>query len=350
VLQRFLNSRILNRNLSDPLWLRSLRFAICVLVPPAVCWAANYDQGILFALVPATACFSTDPGGQPLTRLVWIAAGGLAFVAGNSVGALVPGGVDSAAMFAGAGAIYAFFESSHQIVLTITRFLCFGLAIGALYAHVGWFDLAIVAGAILFVFSVSVAGDLLRRGLRPSSAPKFREIVEGIEARETERLVFAASAAIAVALAYAVSASFALTRPYWALLALVLVLRLDFMSSWRLVIQRIAGTICGVLVAGAIVVVFPSRPVQAGAMLIAALLRWPAQQRHNLLGVAALTAFVMLLIDLAAGSRQQALIFLGARVLDTIIGCLFALVALCLTWAAMMLIRKSGWPAARSDG
>jgi len=331
--------------------LRSLRFAVSVLAPPALCWALNYERGILFALVPATACFSTDPGGKPLTRLLWIAMGGLAFALGNSLGSLVPGHtLESAALFASAGATYAFFESSHQIVVTIARFLCFGLAIGALYEQAEAIDFAIVAGVVVFVFSISLAGDLLRGGLRRSTAPTFREIVDGIEARETERLVFAASAAIAVALAYAASSSFALTRPYWALLALVLVLRLDFMSSWSLVVQRIAGTMCGVIVAGLVVVLFPSPAVQAGGMLVAALLRWPAQQRHNLLGVAALTAFVMLLVDLGAGSRQQALLFLGARLLDTIIGCLFALVALCLTWTAMRLLRKSGWHAAAEDG
>jgi hypothetical protein len=53
------------------------------------------------------------------------------------------------------------------------------------------------------------------------------------------------------------------------------------------------------------------------------------------------------LIDLAANTRQEALLFLGARLLDTIIGCLFSLVALLLTWTGMMIIRKSGWRTAR---
>jgi hypothetical protein len=340
--ERFFNQRTLD----DPLWLRSLRFAISVLTPPGVCWALHYDQEIVFALVPSIASFSTDPGGPPVSRLMWTAGGGMAFVAGNVAGGLVPNGAESVALFAAAGAIYAFSESSHQLVVTIARFLCFGMAIGAFYAHAKLIDVAIVASAVAFVFLVSLAADLVRGGLRASTAPTPRQFIDGIETRETERLVFAASAAIAVALAYAATASFQLARSYWTLLALVLVLRLDFMSSWRLVVQRIAGTFGGVIVAGLVVIVFPSHAVQAGAMLIAALLRWPAQQRHNMLGVAALTAFVMLLIDLAANTRQEALLFLGARLLDTIIGCLFALVALCLTWGAMMVLRKSGWQMA----
>ena len=336
--ERFVNQQ----GLGDPLWLRSLRFAVSVLVPPGVCWTLNYDQGIVFALVPAIACFSCDPGGPPLPRLIWTAAGAIAFAAGNIIGGFVPNGAESAALFALAGAVYAFSESSHQLVVTIARFLCFGLTIGAFYAHANLTEIAIIGAVIVFVFLISLAADLLRGGLRDSTAPTLRVILDGIEARETERLVFAASAAIAVALAYAAATTFQFMRPYWSFIALVLVLRLDFMSSWNLVIQRIAGTICGVVAAGLVVVIFSSHAAQAGAMLVAALLRWPAQQRHNLLGVAALTAFVMLLIDLAAGSRQEALLFLGARVVDTIIGCLFALIALCLTWTAMMVIRRSG--------
>ncbi len=232
--------------------------------------------------------------------------GGLAFALGNSLGSLVPGHtLASAALFAWRGAQLTLSSKVRIRSSSRSRDSCAS----------GWRSAFCMSkprrstsrslpASSLFVFSVSLAGDLLRGGLRRSTAPTFREIVDGIEARETERLVFAASAAIAVTLAYAASASFELTRPYWALLALVLVLRLDFMSSWNLVIHRIAGTMCGVIVAGLFVVLFPSPAVQAGAMLVAALLRWPAQQRHNLLGVAALTAFVMLLVDLGAGSRQ----------------------------------------------
>jgi hypothetical protein len=45
--------------------------------------------------------------------------------------------------------------------------------------------------------------------------------------------------------------------------------------------------------------------------------------------------------------RQEALLFLGARLLDTIVGCVFALVAFFLTWSGMTVIRKSGWRTAR---
>jgi uncharacterized membrane protein YccC len=119
------------------------------------------------------------------------------------------------------------------------------------------------------------------------------------------------------------------------------------MSSWNLVIQRIAGTICGVIVAGLLVVLFPSRAVPGGsdADCRAPVLAGAAAAQYA--WRAALTAFVMLLIDLAANTLQEALLFLGARLLDTITGYLFALIALLLTWTGMMIIRKSGWRTAR---
>src|SRR5947209_11625724 len=173
--------------LGDPLWLRSLRFAISVLTPPGVCWALHYDQEIVFALVPSIASFSTDPGGPPLSRLIWAAGGGLAFVAGNVAGGLVPNGAESAALFAAAGAIYAFSESSHQLVVTIARFLCFGMAIGAFYAHAKLIDVAIVASAGAFVFLVSLAAGLPRGGLRGSTAATPREFTRRVAAGQTAR-------------------------------------------------------------------------------------------------------------------------------------------------------------------
>src|SRR5438309_2096714 len=94
--ERFFNQR----TLGDPLWLRSLRFAISVLTPPGVCWALHYDQGIVFALVPSIASFSTDPGGPPLSRLIWAAGGGMAFVAGNVAGGVVASGAERSALLA----------------------------------------------------------------------------------------------------------------------------------------------------------------------------------------------------------------------------------------------------------
>jgi hypothetical protein len=63
-------------------------------------------------------------------------------------------------------------------------------------------------------------------------------------------------------------------------------------------------------------------------LVLAALARWPAQQRHGALGVGAITAFVMLMIELVVSSRGQALMLFEARIANTAIGIGVALLAL----------------------
>ena len=52
--------------------------------------------------------------------------------------------------------------------------------------------------------------------------------------------------------------------------------------------------------------------------------------RHGALGVGAITAFVMLMIELVAASRGQALMLFEARIANTAIGIGVALLALAL--------------------
>jgi uncharacterized membrane protein YccC len=130
------------------------------------------------------------------------------------------------------------------------------------------------------------------------------------------------------------------------MLALVLVLRVDFHSSRKLMVERFAGTVLGVTIAALYAALLPQHiPLMIG-LVLAALARWPAQQRHGALGVGAITAFVMLLIELVASSRGQALILFEARVADTAIGCGVALCALLLErglyWAARRWLRRAG--------
>jgi hypothetical protein len=84
----------------------------------------------------------------------------------------------------------------------------------------------------------------------------------------------------------------------------------------------------GVAVAAVYAAVLPNHIALMIGLVLAALARWPAQQRHGALGVGALTAFVMLMIELVAASRGQALMLFEARVINTGIGIGVALFAL----------------------
>jgi uncharacterized membrane protein YccC len=137
-------------------------------------------------------------------------------------------------------------------------------------------------------------------------------------------------------------------KPYWAMLALVLVLRVDFHSSRQLMVERFVGTVLGVTIAALYAAFLPQHVALMIGLVLAALARWPAQQRHGALGVGAITAFVMLMIELISSSKGQALGLFEARVIDTAIGCGVALLALLLErglyWALRRWLRET--PAA----
>lgn len=316
------------RPAGEALWARSVRFAVTV-TPPVILGATLHGPSwIVYALLTVIAAYSADVGGRPAPRFAWMAAPALAIVAGAALGSLAAGAtVATVAALALGGVVYALTESGHQLVLTTSRFACFGLAVGALAAPLGPADLGAVAAFLVFAWAVSVGWDAIL-GRRPSIAPTLGQIVAALDARRLDRWIFALSVAVTVPLAFVTATLAGLEKPYWAMLAFVLVLRVDFMSSRKLMIDRFLGTVLGVMAAGAYAWLLPTHTGLLVGIVLAALARWPAQQRHGALGVGALTAFVMLMIELFAASTGQALVFLEARVADTGLGCAFALVAL----------------------
>ena len=142
--------------------------------------------------------------------------------------------------------------------------------------------------------------------------------------------MFAAAVAIAVPLAFLTSVALGLHRPYRALIAVVLVLRADALDSRTQMFQLLGGTLLGVLAAIAFGYAMPSHFALLIAMAVAALIRWPAQQLHGAQGTAALTAFIMLLLELVAGGISPAAHDILERLIDVSVGCVFALLALAL--------------------
>jgi hypothetical protein len=315
----------------DSLTARSIRFAITVLAPIALNLILGPQPWLVYALLTAIASYGVDNGGSAGLRLAWMGAVGLGIVAGAGIGSLAAASQGfTIAAFAFGGVVYALSESGHQATLTLARFFCFGLAIGALYMRIVPLDAAVVLGFVLFTWAVSVGWDLAVGKWRPAELPALREIFRAMHARLVERWTFAIVLAIAVPVTFLISTATGQQKPYWAMLALVLVLRVDFHSSRKLMIERFLGTLLGVTVAAVFAALLPGHlPLMIG-LVLAALARWPAQQRHGALGVGAITAFVMLMIELIASSQGQALGLFEARIVDTAIGCGVAFFALLL--------------------
>jgi hypothetical protein len=316
---------------TDSLWARSIRFAITVVAPIALNLFLGPQPWLVYALIASIAAYSMDNGGRPGVRLLWIGAIGVAILLGAGLGSLV---YDNRALtilaFAFGGVIYALSESGHQATITLSRFFCFGLAIGALYAKIQPLDVAVVAAFVGFAWLVSVGWDVVAGRMRPASLPGLADILVGMHARLVDRWTFAIAVACAVPVTFLVSAAFGEQKPYWAMLALVLVLRADFNSSRKLMVERFVGTVLGVAIAAIYAALLPYHQALMIGLVLAALARWPAQQRHGALGVGAITAFVMLMIELVVSSRGQAMMLFEARIINTAIGIGVALLALAL--------------------
>jgi hypothetical protein len=313
----------------DPVLGRSIRFALTVTLPVALAAYLGVSPWLIYALVTATVVFAIDTGGPAGPRLFWMAAGGAVIALGAALGAwLVGSSILLMAAFAVCGIIYGLTESAHPTALTLSRFLCFAVAIGAIYPPFEGVDLIVTAASVVLGWLISIGWDIGQRHWRPSTAPSWTELRTTLHADETERHIFASAVAITVPFAYWTSVALDIERPYWAMLTLVLVLRVDFIASRKLMIDRFLGTVLGVTVAGAYAAFFPSHTALMIGIVLAALARWPAQQQYDALGVGTLTAFVMLMIELVASSRGRTVGILEARILDTLIGCVFAIVAI----------------------
>jgi hypothetical protein len=327
---------------ADGLAARSIRFAITVTAPIALNLLLGPQPWLAYALITCIAGYSVDNGGRPLERLGWMAAIGAGILGGAALGSAVAASHGwTIAAFAFGGVVYALSESGHQATLTLARFFCFGIAIGALFMRVTPLDVGVVAGFVLFAWTVSAGWDLLAGAYRPAALPALREILRSMHARLIDRWTFAVVLALAVPVTFLVSAAAGEQKPYWAMLALILVLRADFHSSRRLMLERFIGTVLGVGVAAVYAVLLPSHLALMIGLVLAALARWPAQQRHGALGVGAITAFVMLMIELVSASHGAAATLFAARIVNTGIGIGVALAALALDRVLLLMVRRT---------
>ncbi len=325
---------------------RSVRFTLTAMAPFAAVFVLGEGVWIAFALLVVILGFMLDTGGSARARLRASLAGGLVVTAGTAIGTAASGSEGlTACALALAGVFYALVESLGPSAAFAARFLCIGMAVGALYVPLQPVDVAIIFGFAVYGWGVSVLWDRLTGVWRPRTGPTFRDVVAHIRASRAERFAFAAIVAATVALAFAASTFLDLHRSHWTLLAIVVALKADPDQSRAMIGDFLIGTVIGVAVALAFGMVFSSPKELVVGMTLAALARWPAQQIHTRLGVAAITVFVLLILHLVALLTHTASHAPLDRVVDVAVGCAFALVALHANIFVQGLIARTRPPA-----
>ncbi|SDY51191.1 Uncharacterized membrane protein YccC [Modestobacter sp. DSM 44400] len=157
---------------------------------------------------------------------------------------------------------------------------------------------------------------------------RARDLVDRTVGNPDSR-AFAVRLALCMTVAEVARQTLTIERPYWVLLTVAIVLKPDFGSVFTRAVQRGAGTLLGVLL-GSLLLAFVPRDVWVlVAMAIAAgILPWARNASYGIFSIF-LTPVVILLLDLAAPGGAQ---LVGARLIDTLIGCAIVLVFGYLLW------------------
>ncbi|WP_245753335.1 FUSC family protein [Geodermatophilus ruber] len=166
----------------------------------------------------------------------------------------------------------------------------------------------------------------------PSVVPGWRTRLRDVADRtlgSVDTRAFAIRLALCMTIAEIARQYLPIERPYWVLLTVAIVLKPDFGSVFTRAVQRGAGTLLGVLIGSLLLAVLPRDAWVLVAMAAAvALLPWARSANFGLFSVFQ-TPVIILLLDLALPSGPGVV---GARLLDTLIGCAIVLVFGYLLW------------------
>ena len=280
------------------------------------------EAAVLCAFFTNFLCLA-DRATPVTTRLAVQAAGGVLFAVLGGLGLVLSG--DVALIIALVFVVALVAGTVHGTapgLEALPRFgLCCLVVTAFLPLDVGQSLLAALVGTGVAIAAVLIDGTV-RRGRRGAYTAK----VNAAAGRPGPRfsLIYGCAAAIGLMVGLAWGGM----RPYWVTITVLLVMQPDRRANTVRVVQRFLGTIAGVVFAFVAVRILPDA-VRPGALLVLVLALpfvWPlGYERNYSLGTAVLSAWVLILIDIALPSADLATALFRARLSDTAIGCAIAL-------------------------
>jgi hypothetical protein len=312
----------------DGLYARSSRFGLILLAPIGAGILGQGSQWIAFAILTCLLGFTADTGGPPFRRLTGFLVAGLVVLLGGMLGTAVRGDVVLTALAPGGVAVlYGLVEGSHASYASSARIMCLSTVIAAFFTPIEPFDIAVIGAFALYSWLVSIAWDAATGFWRPLTVPTPRALASDLRASRLPRWTFAAFCGASVVAASVLSQMLGLRHPDWAIFALLITLHINANVGRRVVQNLILGTVLGVALASAYAALLPSAVALLVGMTVAALIRFPAQQRHGALGIAAMAAFVILVLQLVADLTATPSRAPVDRLIDITLGCGLSIVA-----------------------
>jgi Fusaric acid resistance protein-like len=314
----------------------TLRVGAAVGVPLIGGVAAGMVIPGVIAAICALLVTLADIGTTRAGRVSNMVAAAFAILAGGTVGALLGGTthVDEVLVLLSAF-IAGWVSASHPGIAAVARLCAIATAVGA---GMQFADPRMVliplAGASIAIATAFL--DWWLFGLPPQHnlidwRVGLRRALGGVGAGPRYAICYAMTACVALL----VTGFLGVSRPYWATIAVLVVMRREGTVSLKTIVQYMFGTLSGILLADLIVRLVPVLPVVA---LIAVVCAAPARLGFALnpaLGVMGLTAFLMLAFDITLQGEAIHTHLLSTRLYDVSVGCLLALLGtlVAMRWA-----------------
>ncbi len=208
-------------------------------------------------------------------------------------------------------------------VESVPRFalVCFIVAAFVPVAQVG--TLWVVGWGTLLGLATVALDHYVRHGRRGRLVEKYRGVVRYPGPR------FSLIYGIAAVCGLAMGLRWEQTRPYWVTVTTLFVMQPDRRANTVRVLQRFLGTLLGVILAFVLVKLLPSAHRTQGMLGLIVILPfvWPLGfDRNYAVGVAILSAWVLILLDASLPPSSLIPPLFLARLSDTAIGCAIALV------------------------
>jgi Fusaric acid resistance protein-like len=313
-------------------------FALGVGIPVVTAIARADPQAALFAGLGALIALQTDPRRTVRLRIIAICIALAAIVAAGALGAML---AHNQTMIAVAVLVIAFLAGLPKPVFPYLTLVGKVSAAAVIVMAAGFVaseaaTIAFLAGG-LFALVVTVLEVRWRQSNDPGMSPfdEFRAIWSG----NTNPLFYAVTLAAAVALALGLGVALHAHLPGWVGLTVLFVMHPDDAMAVRLMVQRIGGTLAGVVVAWLIVFLLHSSWPLAVVVVIGAAAMPKATAAGFFWLSAVYTVVVMLLLDLALLATGGDASLLLWRLYDTILGCIAAAIVL----AIVHLVRCRQW-------
>lgn len=316
-------------------WGKMLRTGAALAIGFGVFAAMGNLGSALVCAAFANLLIFMDQAGPLPERLAVIGFGALAAGLAAALGHLVSG--SEAAIVAGTLAIAVAAGLIHSTLPGLEMaprqaLICFVAC--AYVPQIGPQALRAAAVGAALALAGAIVDSLLRRHV---TGPALRE------ARETATfpgLRFGLCYGLAAAAGLLLAGTLGADRPYWVTITTLVVMQPDRWASALRAAQRFAGTMAGVVLA--FVIAVAAEPLGGTGVLIVPILLlpflWPLGfARNHAVGVAILSTWILLLLDIAWGAPDLARVLFLPRLVDTALGCMLAVAG---TAAAHLSFRR----------